>query len=73
MCIQPFKSDRCVIAKVDCPCALYIFQAVLLNLICIFPPLQSTLTLSPDGILGPLSSDLPAMGLNLNDIPLAED
>ncbi|KAL8105503.1 small ribosomal subunit protein bS1c-like [Apium graveolens] len=34
---------------------------------------ESTLTLTPDGILGPLSSDLPAMGLNLNDIPLAED
>ncbi|XP_063939403.1 small ribosomal subunit protein bS1c isoform X2 [Daucus carota subsp. sativus] len=34
---------------------------------------ESTLTLTPDGILGPLSSDLPAIGLNLNDIPLAED
>ncbi|KAF5191309.1 30S ribosomal protein S1 protein [Thalictrum thalictroides] len=34
---------------------------------------ESGLTLSPDGILGPLSSDLPAEGLDLSDIPPAED
>lgn len=33
--------------------------------------LQSGLTLSSDGILGPLSSDLPAEGLDLSDIPPA--
>lgn len=34
--------------------------------------LQSGLTLSSDGILGPLTSDLPAEGLDLSDIPSAE-
>lgn len=34
---------------------------------------QSGLTLSSDGILGPLTSDLPVEGLDLSDIPLAED
>ncbi|CAH9120430.1 unnamed protein product [Cuscuta epithymum] len=33
---------------------------------------ESGLTLSPDGILGPLSSDLPVDGLDLSDIPPAE-
>ncbi|PIA60909.1 hypothetical protein AQUCO_00300434v1 [Aquilegia coerulea] len=33
---------------------------------------ESGLTLSPDGILGPLSSELPAEGLDLSDIPPAE-
>jgi small subunit ribosomal protein S1 len=33
--------------------------------------LQSGLTLSSDGILGPLTSDLPAEGLDLSDVPLA--
>lgn len=32
---------------------------------------ESGLTLSSDGILGPLMSDLPAEGLDLSDIPLA--
>ncbi|XP_031106082.1 30S ribosomal protein S1, chloroplastic-like [Ipomoea triloba] len=35
--------------------------------------LRSGLTLSSDGILGPLSSDLPAEGLDLSEIPQAED
>lgn len=35
--------------------------------------LQSGLTLSSDGILGPLTSDLPAEGLDLSDVPSAED
>lgn len=34
---------------------------------------QSGLTLSSDGILGPLNSDLPAEGLDLSDVPPAED
>lgn len=34
---------------------------------------QSGLTLSSDGILGPLSSDLPPEGLDLSEIPPAED
>ncbi|KAF5737092.1 30S ribosomal protein S1 chloroplastic [Tripterygium wilfordii] len=34
---------------------------------------ESGLTLGPDGVLGPLSSDLPAEGLDLTDIPPAED
>nr|XP_043639988.1 30S ribosomal protein S1, chloroplastic [Erigeron canadensis] len=34
---------------------------------------ESGLTLNSDGTLGPLSSDLPAEGLDLNEIPLAED
>ncbi|KAF5738788.1 30S ribosomal protein S1 chloroplastic [Tripterygium wilfordii] len=34
---------------------------------------ESGLTLDPDGVLGPLSSDLPAEGLDLTDIPPAED
>lgn len=32
---------------------------------------ESGLTLSSDGILGPLSSDLPAEGLDLSDVPAA--
>jgi hypothetical protein len=35
--------------------------------------LQSGLTLSSDGILGPLGSDLPLEGLDLSEIPPAED
>lgn len=35
--------------------------------------LQSGLTLSSDGILGPLTSDLPAEGLDLSEVPPAED
>lgn len=35
--------------------------------------LQSGLTLNSDGILGPLSPDLPAEGLDLTDIPPADD
>ncbi|KAK3002829.1 hypothetical protein RJ639_018860 [Escallonia herrerae] len=34
---------------------------------------ESGLTLNSDAILGPLSSDLPAEGLDLSDIPPAED
>ncbi|KAL0376323.1 UNVERIFIED_CONTAM: 30S ribosomal protein S1, chloroplastic [Sesamum calycinum] len=34
---------------------------------------QSGLTLSSEGILGPLTSDLPADGLDLSDFPPAED
>ncbi|XP_011100715.1 30S ribosomal protein S1, chloroplastic-like isoform X3 [Sesamum indicum] len=34
---------------------------------------ESGLTLSSEGILGPLTSDLPADGLDLSDIPPAED
>lgn len=34
---------------------------------------ESGLTLSSDGILGPLTSDLPAEGLDLSDIPRADD
>lgn len=34
---------------------------------------ESGLTLSSDGILGPLTSDLPAEGLDLSDIPPADD
>lgn len=34
---------------------------------------QSGLTLSSDGILGPLTSDLPAEGLDLSEVPPAED
>nr|GMD84670.1 30S ribosomal protein S1, chloroplastic [Ipomoea batatas] len=34
---------------------------------------ESGLTLSSDGILGPLSSDLPTEGLDLSEIPQAED
>lgn len=35
--------------------------------------LQSGLTLSSDGILGPLSSDLPAEGLDLSEVPPADE
>jgi len=35
--------------------------------------LQSGLSLSGDGILGPLSSDLPPEGVDLSEVPLAED
>ncbi|KAG6726236.1 hypothetical protein I3842_02G070800 [Carya illinoinensis] len=34
---------------------------------------ESGLTLSSDGILGPLTSDLPAEGLDLSDVPAAID
>nr|POF12412.1 30s ribosomal protein s1, chloroplastic [Quercus suber] len=34
---------------------------------------ESGLTLSSDGILGPLTSDLPAEGLDLTDVPPAEE
>ncbi|OMO53435.1 Ribosomal protein S1 [Corchorus capsularis] len=34
---------------------------------------ESGLTLSSDGILGPLTSDLPAEGLDLSDVPEADD
>ncbi|CAA0829434.1 ribosomal protein S1 [Striga hermonthica] len=34
---------------------------------------ESGLTLSSEGILGPLTSDLPEDGLDLSDIPLADD
>ncbi|XP_061370464.1 small ribosomal subunit protein bS1c-like [Gastrolobium bilobum] len=34
---------------------------------------ESGLTLSSDGILGPLGSDLPAEGLDLSEVPPAED
>ncbi|KAA8531177.1 hypothetical protein F0562_005909 [Nyssa sinensis] len=34
---------------------------------------ESGLTLNSDGILGPLTTSLPAEGLDLSDIPLAED
>lgn len=34
---------------------------------------ESGLTLSADGILGPLTTELPAEGLDLSDIPPAED
>ncbi|KAL5700750.1 ribosomal 40S subunit protein S1B [Ranunculus cassubicifolius] len=34
---------------------------------------ESGLTLSPEGILGPLSQDLPSEGLDLSDVPPAED
>ncbi|KAA8527335.1 hypothetical protein F0562_034950 [Nyssa sinensis] len=34
---------------------------------------ESGLTLNSDGILGPLATDLPAEGLDLSDIPPAED
>ncbi|KAB2040260.1 hypothetical protein ES319_D02G070600v1 [Gossypium barbadense] len=34
---------------------------------------ESGLTLSSDGILGPLASDLPAEGLDLSDVPEAEE
>ncbi|XP_017975185.1 PREDICTED: 30S ribosomal protein S1, chloroplastic [Theobroma cacao] len=34
---------------------------------------ESGLTLSSDGILGPLTSDLPAEGLDLSDVPEGED
>ncbi|KAF5950782.1 hypothetical protein HYC85_012775 [Camellia sinensis] len=34
---------------------------------------ESGLTLNADGILGPLTTDLPADGLDLSDIPPAED
>ncbi|GMJ02135.1 plastid ribosomal protein S1, ribosomal protein S1 [Hibiscus trionum] len=34
---------------------------------------KSGLTLSSDGILGPLASDLPAEGLDLSDVPAAEE
>ncbi|KAK9136630.1 hypothetical protein Sjap_007224 [Stephania japonica] len=34
---------------------------------------ESGLTLSSDGILGPLTSDLPVEGLDLSDVPSAED
>jgi small subunit ribosomal protein S1 len=34
---------------------------------------QSPLTLSSEGILGPLTSDLPAEGLDLSDIPSADE
>jgi len=35
--------------------------------------LQSGLSLSGEGILGPLSSDLPPEGVNLTEVPLAEE
>ena len=35
--------------------------------------LQSGLSLSGEGILGPLSSDLPPEGVNLSEVPLAAD
>lgn len=35
--------------------------------------LQSGLTLSSEGILGPLGSDLPAEGLDLSEVASAED
>lgn len=34
---------------------------------------QSGLTLNSEGILGPLTSDLPAEGLDLSEIPPADD
>ncbi|XAR56959.1 hypothetical protein NMG60_11024937 [Bertholletia excelsa] len=34
---------------------------------------ESGLTLNSDGILGPLTSDLPADGLDMSDVPPAED
>ncbi|RVW71609.1 30S ribosomal protein S1, chloroplastic [Vitis vinifera] len=34
---------------------------------------ESGLTLNSDGILGPVSADLPAEGLDLSDVPPAED
>ncbi|KAL9670509.1 hypothetical protein QQ045_008062 [Rhodiola kirilowii] len=34
---------------------------------------ESGLTLNSDGIFGPLSTDLPEEGLDLSDLPLAED
>ncbi|EXB94381.1 30S ribosomal protein S1 [Morus notabilis] len=34
---------------------------------------ESGLTLSSEGILAPLTSDLPAEGLDLSDVPLADD
>ncbi|KAF4361387.1 hypothetical protein CsatB_025682 [Cannabis sativa] len=34
---------------------------------------ESGLSISSDGILGPLTSDLPAEGLDLSDVPKAED
>ncbi|KAK8585903.1 hypothetical protein V6N13_050873 [Hibiscus sabdariffa] len=34
---------------------------------------ESGLTLSSDGILGPLTSDLPAEGLDLSDVPAADE
>ncbi|GKV06815.1 hypothetical protein SLEP1_g18651 [Rubroshorea leprosula] len=34
---------------------------------------ESGLTLSSDGILGPLSTDLPEEGLDLNEVPAADD
>lgn len=37
-----------------------------------FWKLQSGITLSSDGILGPLTSDLPAEGLDLSEVPSAE-
>lgn len=43
------------------------------NLILYVSLMQSGLTLSPDGILGPLSPDLPAEGLDLSDVPPAEE
>lgn len=38
-----------------------------------FQPESSGLTLSPDGILGPLISDLPVEGLDLSEVPPAEE
>ncbi|KAJ0691456.1 hypothetical protein HanOQP8_Chr11g0429071 [Helianthus annuus] len=34
---------------------------------------ESGLTLNSDGILGPLTTDLPAEGLDFNEIPPVED
>lgn len=47
---------------------------VLNELTVLFVCLQSGLTLNADGILGPLTEDLPAEGLDFSEeIPAAED
>lgn len=39
----------------------------------VFLTIQSGLTLTTDGILGPITPELPVEGLDLNDVPPAEE
>lgn len=53
----------------NCMATKYLILEVLIQRCCV--NLQSGLTLSSDGILGPVTSDLPLEGLDLSDVPPA--
>lgn len=63
-----------------CSCILvhsYFKRCYFVHLMKLIEPLwfllQSGLTLSSDGILGPLAPDLPAEGLDLSEVPPADE